>query len=93
MTTFSLEMGWPNKKGTIVYHTILNRRLTLDMLSLTLMIGSFFLKSHTTQREPNVEAKMCWTCLFHDTQETSSGGWKKTQYLLIARGFNCQEIA
>ena len=59
MTTFSLEMGWPNKKGTIVYHTILNRRLTLDMLSLTLMIGSFFLKSHTTQREPNVEAKMC----------------------------------
>jgi hypothetical protein len=71
---------------TIVYHTISNRRLILDMLSLTLMIGSFFLKSHTTQRKPNVEAKMCWTCLFHDTQETSSGGWKKTTISINCKG-------
>ena len=44
------------------------------MLSLTLIIGSFLRKSQTTQRDANVEPKICWTCLFHATQANSSGG-------------------
>jgi len=48
---------------------------TLDMLSLTLMIGSFFLRSQTTQRAVNVEARICCTCRFQLTQATSSGGY------------------
>lgn len=51
--------------------------LTLDILSLILMIGSFFLRSHTTHLAANVEPRMCWTCLFQDTQATSSGGWTR----------------
>jgi hypothetical protein len=31
------------------------------VLSVSLIIGSFFLKSHTTQRGANVDAKMCCT--------------------------------
>lgn len=49
--------------------------LTVALWSLTLMIGSFFLKSHTTQRpQGEAEAKMCCTCLFHATQLMLSGG-------------------
>ena len=49
--------------------------LTVALWSLTLMIGSFFLKSHTTQRpQGDAEANMCCTCLFHDTQLMLSGG-------------------
>jgi hypothetical protein len=35
--------------------------LTRDVLSVSLMIGSFFLKSQTTQRGANVEARICCT--------------------------------
>jgi hypothetical protein len=35
--------------------------LTRDVLSVSLIIGSFFLKSQTTQRGANVDAKMCCT--------------------------------
>jgi hypothetical protein len=40
-----------------MFHVILTR----DVLSVSLIIGSFFLKSHTTQRGANVDAKMCCT--------------------------------
>jgi hypothetical protein len=35
--------------------------LTRDVLSVSLIIGSFFLKSQTTQRGANVEARICCT--------------------------------
>lgn len=40
------------------------------------MIGSFFLRSHTTVRPfGEVEANICWTCLFQATPLMSSSGW------------------
>jgi hypothetical protein len=38
--------------------------LTRDVLSVSLIIGSFFLKSQTTQRGANVDANMCWTEIY-----------------------------
>ena len=52
--------------------------LTLLLWSLTLMIGSFFLRSHTVARPLGLaDAKICWTCLFHAMQLISSGGCKE----------------
>lgn len=53
---------------------------TLLLWSLILMIGSFFLRSHTTALPLGLaEARMCWTCLFQDTTLISSAGWKEEQ--------------
>lgn len=49
--------------------------LTLLLWSLTLIIGSFFLRSHTVARPLGLaDAKICWTCLFQAMQLISSGG-------------------
>lgn len=54
------------------------KRPTLLLWSLILMMGSFFLRSHTTAFPLGLaEARMCWTCLFQDTTLMSSAGWKK----------------
>ena len=51
---------------------------TLLLWSLILMMGSFFLRSHTTAFPLGLaEARMCWTCRFQDTTLMSSAGWKK----------------
>lgn len=39
----------------------MNLKLTRELLSLSLIIGSFFLKSHTTHRVGKTEARMCCT--------------------------------
>ena len=52
--------------------------LTCDMLSRILMIGSFFLKSQTTQLPACDDARMCCTCRFHAIQATSCAGCKHT---------------
>lgn len=53
---------------------------TLLLWSLILMMGSFFLRSHTTALPLGLaEARMCWTCLFQDTTLMSSAGWKEEQ--------------
>lgn len=58
--------------------------------SLTLMIRSFLRRSHTEAFPPGLaEARMCWTCLFHDTQLMSSTGfWNKNilEHDLQAKG-------
>ncbi len=59
---------------------------TLLLWSLILMMGSFFLRSHTTAFPLGLaEARMCWTCLFQDTTLTSSAGWRKRQWLLLSK--------
>lgn len=51
---------------------------TLLLWSLILMMGSFFLRSHTTAFPLGLaEARMCWTCLFQETTLMSSTGWEK----------------
>jgi hypothetical protein len=52
---------------------VLNHYL-MDPWFAILMMGSFFRKSHTTQREENVVANICWTCLFQAIDRTSSAG-------------------
>ena len=69
-----------------------NWELTLDMLSLILMIGSFFLRSQTTHLAVNVDAKICCTCRFQDTQATSSGGCDFCPGVIGASGFVISQI-
>lgn len=48
---------------------------TLLLWSLTLMMRSFLRRSHTEARPLGLaEARMCWTCRFHDRQPMSSTG-------------------
>lgn len=53
---------------------------TLLLWSLILMMGSFFLRSQTTAFPLGLaEARMCWTCRFHETTLISSAGWKRKE--------------
>lgn len=59
-------------------HNFVFNAQTLLLWSLILMMGSFFLRSHTTAFPLGLaEARMCWTCLFQDTTLMSSTGWEK----------------
>lgn len=48
--------------------------LILDTVSVSFIIGSFFLRSHITHFVEKVEANICCTCLFHETHRISSNG-------------------
>ena len=85
----SLHLILKQKHNSYIHHrrseaAVWTRVRTRDMLSDTLMIGSFLRKSHTTQRPAYVDARMYCTCLFHSIHATSSGGCKHTSLHTIA---------
>ena len=65
-------------KHTRRTHPSSHMLLTLELVSLTVMTGWFFLRSHTTHLPLGLaEATMCSTWRFHDTETISSGGWRE----------------
>lgn len=66
---------WPTPTHLCKHPSSCRRELTLLLWSLTLMMGSFFRRSHTVARPLGLaDARMCWTCLFHAMQLMSSRG-------------------
>ena len=52
-----------------------DRHFARVLLSVSLMIGSFFFRSQMTHFVENTDAKMCCTCRFQANDKTSSSGW------------------